>query len=80
MCRSGSQAQNQPTLFEVIESFVSQYQLSECENHIWDILSAAFASENADMWENVKRSDTIYFFKSIHLLLKAAYATNIPNN
>ena len=57
----------------VINDFFERYEMHECESAIWRLLSAAFASEDADLWDKHDRSDAVFFCRNLDQLLKALY-------
>jgi hypothetical protein len=59
--------------YQTISSFCQSYQLPECRAHLWDLLSAAFSSENADSWNAMERGDLLFFCKNIDALLQASF-------
>jgi hypothetical protein len=61
---------------QVINSFFESYQIAECQNHIWNLLSAAFSSEDSDMWDAAQRGNAVFFCRNIDALIKAAFEIN----
>jgi hypothetical protein len=62
--------------YNVINSFCQSYQLPECEAQIWELLSAAFSSHDADSWDAITRGNAVFFCRNIDTLIKATYQIN----
>lgn len=69
----GSAQKPPPDPYEVIADFFERYELHECEAAIWRLLSAAFGSEDADLWDKHDRSDAVFFCRNLDQVLKALY-------
>jgi hypothetical protein len=69
---AGSQKQP-PDPYQVIKDFFERYELHECEAELWQLLSAAFASEDADLWDKHDRGNTVFFCRNLDQVLKALY-------
>ncbi len=67
-------AQKQPPdPYQVIREFFDRYNLRECQVELWRLLSAAFASEDADHWDRQDRGNTVFFCRNVDEVLKALY-------
>lgn len=52
--------------------FFERFSVEETQQHIWEILSAALGSENADFWDRHQRATHVWFCQQVDLLVKAA--------
>ena len=57
-------------LFPIVDDFFQQYEIGECENEIWNLLSGAFSRFDIEFKDPKCISDSIFFCKNITQLLK----------
>jgi hypothetical protein len=64
---------------KVIESFFSDYDLSEVRESLGALLEVALTSENLEFSEPGQRADVLYFCKQLEELIEAAFILNCRN-
>lgn len=69
----GARQKQPPDPSQALRDFFERYELHECETELWRLLSAAFASEDADMWDKQERGNAVFFCKNLDQVLKALY-------
>jgi hypothetical protein len=69
----GRQPRQEPDPQQVINEFLERYDLRECQTELWRLLSAAFSSEDADLWDKRERGNTVFFCRSLDQVLKALF-------
>lgn len=62
--------------YAIIASFCQDNNLAECQTSIWQLMGAVFSSEDSDLWDKRQRGNAVFFFRSIDLLIRAAFDIN----
>jgi hypothetical protein len=62
--------------YVIIASFCQDNNLSECQTTIWQLMGAVLSSEDSDLWDKRQRGNAVFFFRSIDLLIRAAFEIN----
>ena len=70
---TGPSSKQAPDPYQVIREFFERYSLRECQAELWRLLSAAFASEDADNWDKQDRGNAVFFCRNVDEVLKALH-------
>lgn len=65
---------NEP--YVIIASFCQDHNLAECQTLIWQLMGTVLSSEDSDLWDKRQRGNAVFFFRSIDLLIRAAFEIN----
>lgn len=62
-----------PDPWDRIRVFFERNDLTECRALLWQLLSAAIASEEADMWDRRERGNLVFFCGNLDELLRVLF-------